>query len=99
MAAAVQPTPKRDIVMQHWWGKRSAAALDDDLRRLLKELTGPDGVIDGKLRGIVFPRWRARRHLAEHLLLRYARVRCLVSVGRDWTPDEMEAAVTKFPHS
>ena len=34
-----------------------------------------------------------------YLLLQYARVVCLVSVGHDWTPDVMEAAVTKGPHS
>ena len=73
--------------------------MPDDQRRLLEELTGPDGFIDEKLRGIVFLKWRARQHLAENLLLQYARVRLLVSVGRDWTPDEMEAVVTKVPHS
>ena len=71
----------------------------DDQRRLLKELTGPDGVINGKLRGLVFPRWRARRHPTANLLLQYAQVRCPVSVGPDWNPDEMEAAVSKGPHS
>ena len=35
----------------------------------------------------------------ENLLLQYARVGCLVSVGRDWTPNEMESAVVKGPHS
>ena len=74
-------------------------ALEDDQQRLLKKLTGLDGVIDGKLRSIVFPRWRARRHLAADLLLKYAQVGFPVSVGRDWTPYEMEAAVTKVPHS
>ena len=71
----------------------------DDRRQLLKELTGTDGVIDGKLRGIVFPRWRAKQHPVANLLLQYARVGCPVSVGRDWNPEEMEAAVTKVPHS
>ena len=73
--------------------------MDDDQRRLIKELTGTDGVINGKLRGIVFPRWRARQDPDQNLLLQYARVGCSVLVGRDWTPDEMEAAVTKGPHS
>ena len=77
----------------------SATALAYERRRLLEELIRPDGVIDGKLLGLVFPRLRARRHPAANLLLQYARVGCLVSVGHDWTPDEMESVVTKCPHS
>ena len=73
--------------------------LADDRRKSLEELTGPEEVMVGKLQGLAFPRWRARRHPAENLLLQYARVGCPVLVGRDWTPDEMEAAVTKGPHS
>ena len=72
-------------------------ALTDAQLRLLEELTGPDGVIDGKLRGLVFPIWRARRHPAANLLLQYARVGCPVSVGRDLNPDEIESSVTKGP--
>ena len=99
MAAALQPTSKRYSVKKHWWEKRSAVALADDRRRLLEELTGIDGVIDGKLRGLVFPRWRVRRHPAAKLLLQYSWVGCPVSVGRGWTPDEMYVAVTKDSHS
>ena len=98
-AAVVQPTPKWDSVTQHWWENRSAKALDDEQRRLLKELTGPDGVIGGNLKGLIFPRWRARRHPAENLFLQYAKIGCRVLVGRDWTQYEMEAVVTKVPHS
>ena len=58
LVAAVQPIPKRDSVPRNWCKNRSAMALDDEQHRLLKELTGPDGVIDGKLRGLVFPIWR-----------------------------------------
>ena len=71
----------------------------DNQRRLIEESTGPDGVIDGNLKGLVFTRQRVRRNLADNLLLQYARLGCPVSVGRDWTPDEMEAEVTKSPHS
>ena len=71
----------------------------DDRQLLLEELTIPDGFIDGKLRGVVFPIWRARRHPAANLLVQYARFGCLFSVGLKWTPDEIEAAVTKGPHS
>ena len=99
LVAAIQPIPKRYRVLQHWWGNRSEKASADDQRRLLEELTGTDGVIDGKLQGIVFPRWRAKQHLAENLLLQYARVGWPVLVGRDWNPDEMETVVTKVPHS
>ena len=83
LATAVQPTPKRDSVPRHWWENRSATPLADEQQRLLEELTGPDGAIDGKLRGLVFPRWRARQQPAANLLLKYARVGCLVLVGRD----------------
>ena len=74
-------------------------ALADDRRRLLEELTGPDGVIDGKLQDLVFTRWRSRRHPAANLLLQYARVGYPVLVWRDWTLDKMEAAVTKGTYS
>ena len=99
LAEAVQPTPQRDSAPHHWWENRSATALADDRRRLLEELTGPDGVINGKLRGLIFTIWRARQHPVANLLLQYARVGCLVLVGRNWNPDEMEASVTKGPHS
>ena len=99
LAAAVQPTPKRDSVLRHWWENRSATALADERRWLLEELTGSDGFIDGKLQDLVFPKCTARRHPAANLLLQYARVGCLILVGRDWNPNEMEPSVTKFPHS
>ena len=99
LAAVVQPTPKQESVPQHWWENRSTTALDDEQRRLFEELIGPDGVINGKLQGLIFPIWRVRRHLAEILLLQYAQVGCPVSVGRDWNPDEVKSVVTKCPHS
>ena len=77
----------------------SAAALSDDQRQLLEDSTGPDGVIHGKLQGLIFTRWRVRQHPAEILLLQYARVGCLVLVGQNYTPEETESAVTKGPHS
>ena len=69
LAEAVQPTPKRDSVPQNWWENRSATALADDPWRLIKELTWPDGVIDGKLQDLVSQRWRARQHPVANLLL------------------------------
>ena len=50
-------------------------------------------------RGLVFPRGRARRHPAGNLLLQYAKVGCPVSVGKNWTVKEMQAAVDKGPHT
>ena len=97
--ASVQPTPKQESLPQHWWESRSETALADDQQRLLEELTRTDGIIDGKLRGLIFPRWRARRHPAANLLLKYARVGCPVLIGRELTPDEMEAEIMKGPHS
>ena len=47
-------------------------ALADDQKLLLEELSWPDGVIYGKLQGLVFLRWRVRRHPAENLVLQYA---------------------------
>ena len=70
-----------------------------DRWRLIEELTGTDGVIDGKLRGLLFTRCRVRRHLVANILLQYAQVGSPVSVGHDWTPDEMEAEVTKGPQT
>ena len=71
----------------------------DYRRRLHEQLTGTYGLIDGKLQGLVYPIWRVRPHPAVNLLLQYAFVRCQVLVGRAWTPDEMQAAVTKDPNS
>ena len=99
LAKAVHPAPKRDRNLQHWWKNRSETALADDRRQLLEDLTVQDGVINGKSRGLVFSRKRAKRHPAANLLLKHARVGCQVLVGCDWNPDEMEAEATKRPHS
>ena len=99
LAAAVQPIPTWDSGPRHWWGNRPATALADDQRQLLKDSTATDGVIDGKLQRLAFTIWRAGRHPAANLVLQYARVGCLVLVGRNWTPDKMEAEETKVPHS
>ena len=85
--ASVQTTPKRDSVTQHWWKKSSVTEFDDDWQQLLEDWTGTDGIIDGKLQGIVFQRWRSRRHPTKTLLLQYARVVCLVLVVRYWNPN------------
>ena len=77
----------------------SAKGLDDDQQWLIEDLTVPDGVINVKLRGLVSTILRARQQPAANLLLKYARVGCPVLIGRELTPDEMEAEIMKGPHS
>lgn len=60
---------------------------------------GPAATQPVQLRGLVVPRWRARQHPAAPLLLEYARRGCPVDVGRDWTLEELEAAVERGPHA
>ena len=44
------------------------------------------------------PRGRALEHAAAPLLYQYAREGCPINVGRNWTADEIEAAVKRGPH-
>ena len=60
---------------------------------------GQAATVPVKIRGLVFPRWRAVTHPAAPLLRTYARKGCPVDVGRDWTLEELEAAVARGPHS
>ena len=53
---------------------------------------------EGECRGHMFPRGRALRHKAGPLLLQYATHGCPVDCGRDWTAEEMAAAIAKGPH-
>ena len=66
--------------------------------RLAEEIMGEAATRPMKIRGLVTPRWRAMQHPAAPLLLEYARVGCPVDVGRDWTLEELEAAVARGPH-
>jgi len=68
-------------------------------KRLAEEIMGDAANVPVEIRGLVFPRWRAQNHPAAPLLCDYAKRGCPVSVGRDWTLEELEAAVTRGPHS
>ena len=88
-------------VARHWQ-QRESGAPDPEVaaarRRLAEEIIGPAATQPMRIRGLVVPRWRAREHPAAAMLLRYAQQGCPVDVGRDWTPEEMEAAIKRGPH-
>ena len=67
-------------------------------RALAKELMGEDAQKPVKIRGLMCPRLRALQHPAAPLLKEYASQGCPVDVGRDWSPEELQAAVDKGPH-
>ena len=48
--------------------------------------------------GLVVPRWRANLHPAAGLLKEYAQRGCPLSVGGNWTLEELKATVEKGPH-
>ena len=52
-----------------------------------------------QMRGLMCPRMRALDHPAAPLPKEYASQGCLVDVGRNWTLEELEAAVEKGPRS
>ena len=60
---------------------------------------GEDATKKLKVRGLVFPRWRAARHPAAPMLREYATRGCPVQTGADWTAEQLQAAVDKGPHS
>ena len=68
-------------------------------KALAKELMGEEANKPVKIRGLMVPRMRALDHPAAPLLKEYASQGCPVDVGRDWTLEELEAAVEKGPHS
>ena len=72
--------------------------LSADRRRLAEEIMGEAATRPQRIRGLVFPRWRAEAHPAAPLLRQYASRGCPVDVGRDWTLEELEAAVARGPH-
>ena len=87
---------------RHWTELQSPADNPDEIaatrRRLAEEIMGAAATEPVSIRGLVVPRWRANLHPAAGLLRDYAREGCPVSVGRDWTLEELEAAVEKGPH-
>ena len=75
---------------------------NEELRKrkvLAEELMGEEASRPVKIRGLMVPRMRALDHPAAPLLKQYASQGCPVDVGRDWTLEELEAAVEKGPHS
>jgi hypothetical protein len=68
-------------------------------KALAKELMGEEANEPVRIRGLMVPRIRALDHPAAPLLKEYASQGCPVDVGRDWTLEELEAAVEKGPHS
>ena len=66
--------------------------------RLADKLTGSNANIRVNIRGLVCPRGRANQHPAAPMLREYAAKGCPVSVGRDWTLKELEAAAERGPH-
>ena len=67
--------------------------------KLAEEIMGEDATRKLKVRGLVFPRWRAARHPAAPMLKEYATRGCPVQTGADWTAEQLQAAVEKGPHS
>ena len=67
-------------------------------KALAKELMGEEALKPVKIRGLMCPRLRALEHPAASLLKEYASQGCPVDVGRDWTLEELVAAVEKGPH-
>ena len=53
---------------------------------------------EGEFRSFMQPRGRALQHEAGPLLQQYATKGCPVKCGRDWTMEELDAAVEKGPH-
>ena len=54
--------------------------------------------IAGKFNGLMWPRGDALLHSAAPMLLEYAQSGCPVDCGRQWSKDELQAAVEKGPH-
>ena len=66
-------------------------------KALAMELMGEEANKPVKIRGLMAPRMRALDHPAAPLLKEYASQGCPVDVGRDWTLEELEAAIEKGP--
>ena len=47
----------------------------------------------------MFPSGEALQHPAAELLLEYATKGCPVNTGKEWTLDQLEAAIARGPHS
>ena len=67
-------------------------------RRLTEEIMGSAATKPVSILGLVVPRWRANLHPTASLLREYANRGYPVTMGWDWTLEELEAAVKKGPH-
>ena len=95
---------RREGAPQHWprmdttKGNTKEVAAARARAYLAEEIMGEAATQPVSIQGLVFPRWWANMHPAAPLLVEYARKGCAVSVGRDWTLNELEAAVSRGPH-
>ncbi len=85
---------------RHWLEVTANNLRDSEVvakrKALEKELVGEEAAKPVKIRGLMCPRMRALEHPAAPLLKEYAIQGCPVkNVGRDWTLEELEAAVKK----
>ena len=102
-----KPHPKdtekvNDAPPRHWTRLQSESdpeEVAEARRRLAEEIMGEAATQPMTIRGLVCPRWRAKIHPAAPLLREYARQGCPVSVGRNWTAAELQAAVDRGPHA
>ena len=62
-------------------------------KALAKEFMGEETQKPVRIRGLMRPRLRALQHPTAPLLREYASQGCPVDVGRDWSLEELEAAV------
>jgi len=65
---------------------------------MAEEIMSEEATKPIQIRGLVAPRGRACDHPAAPLLVEYSKIGCPVSTGRDWTLEELEAAVEQGPH-
>ena len=79
---------KQDLSMSYW----STHAVDSNVK--------PGGrVLPAERRGQMCPSGEALNHPAAPLLMEYATNGCPVQTNRQWTLEELEAAVERGPHS
>jgi hypothetical protein len=100
---ADEQTAERLREPRHWMKLQPSKASECEKEiakvRLAEELDGEEAKKPITIKGLMSPRMRAQEHPAAPLLKEYASQGCPVDVGRDWTLEELEAAVEKGPHS
>jgi len=82
-------TPKH--WQSHWSQTSSTESRDKAWLQLAEERVSVTANGPISIRDLACPRWQARQHPAAPLLGKYARIRCPVSMGRDWTLVELDA--------